>query len=99
MNVRQFHKFSSKYINQNKQAFIMFSFSKTSEWLDTLQDHEKNKMINEGSSISEGKWLLTQFKDRCNDIVKKRRQILKEKKNALAKKKQSLLAQWKKQSS
>lgn len=52
-NVRQFHKFSSKCINQNKQAFIMFSCNKTSEWLDTFPYHLKNKMINKGTGILE----------------------------------------------
>lgn len=77
------------------EAFIMFSFNKTAEWLNTLPEGEKNKMISK--SISEGRELRTQFKERCNDIVEKRRQILEEKKIALAKKEQNLLTQREKQ--
>lgn len=77
------------------EAFIMFSFNKTAEWLDTLPEGEKSKMISK--SISEGRELRTQFKERCNDIVEKRRQILEEKKIALAKKEQNLLTQREKQ--
>lgn len=51
------------------EAFIMFSFNKTAEWLNTLPEGEKNKMISK--SISEGRELRTQFKERCNDIVEK----------------------------
>lgn len=77
------------------EAFIIFSFNKTSEWLDSLPDQEKHELISKG--ISEGRELRAQFKERCHDIVLKRRHILEENKIALAKKEQNLLAQREKQ--
>jgi E1A/CREB-binding protein len=61
------------------EAFIMFSFNKTSEWLDSLPEEEKNKILT--MSVSEGRELRKTFQDRCRAIEEKRKRNLEGKKN------------------
>ena len=77
------------------EAFIMFAFNKTSEWLENLPQEEKNKILQ--MCVTEGRELRKKFQDKCHIIEETRRKKLEEKKLTLAKKEENLLQQREKQ--
>lgn len=77
------------------EAFIMFAFNRTSEWLENLPQEEKNKILQ--MSVTEERELRNKFQDRCHIIEETRRKKLEEKILTLAKKEENLLQQREKQ--
>lgn len=73
----------------SNEAFLMFVFNKTSKWLDSLPQQEKEKLLTE--SIKEGRSIRAKYKKRLAQIVESRKQKLKEKQIALEKRHQTAL--------
>jgi hypothetical protein len=66
------------------EAFVTFSFNKTSDWLDSLPRAERDKILNDARK--HGREAKQKIKDRCLEIERKRFDALKEKQEALRKK-------------
>lgn len=79
------------------EAFIMFAFNKTSEWLEKLTSEERDKLMNDAKKG--GRNLRQQFKQRGLEIQRKRQEALKEKQEALKKKKENMYKKKAKQTS
>jgi hypothetical protein len=58
------------------EAFVTFSFNKTSDWLDSLPRAERDKILNDARK--QGREAKQKFKDRCLEIERKRFDALKE---------------------
>ena len=56
----------------------MFVFNKTSEWLETLPQEEKEKLLNDG--IKEGGEIHVKYRKRLKEISERRKQKLKDRK-------------------
>ena len=69
------------------EAFVTFSFNKTSDWLDRLPRAKRDKILNDARK--HGREAKQKFKHRCLEIERKRFDALKEKQEALRKKKKS----------
>lgn len=79
------------------EAFIMFAFNKSSQWLDSLPEKERVDILTK--SINEGREFRKQFQKRCTAISEKRKEALNEKKLALEKKSHNQQVQREKQTS
>ena len=55
------------------EAYVMYSFNKTSEWLGKLSDTERNTYLDE--SRKERREVRSQFKERIKEIKKKRIEV------------------------
>jgi len=79
------------------EAFIMFSFNKTSEWLDSLTTLECDRLLTQAKK--QGREMKEKFRERCKEIQIKRQTSLKEKQEALQKRKENLYKKKEKQTS
>ncbi|VDI69835.1 Hypothetical predicted protein [Mytilus galloprovincialis] len=73
----------------SNEAFLMFVFNKTSEWLDSLPQEEKEKLLTD--SIKEGRNIRAKYQKRLAQITEARKQKLKDKQIALEKKQKAAL--------
>ncbi|VDI49877.1 Hypothetical predicted protein [Mytilus galloprovincialis] len=73
----------------SNEAFLMFVFNKTSEWLDSLPQEEKEKLLTD--SIKEGRNIQAKYQKRLAQITEARKQKLKDKQIALEKKQKAAL--------
>lgn len=69
----------------SNEAYLMFVFNKTSQWLEKLDPEERDKMLTEG--IKQGRDIRVKYRERLKEIDEKRKEKLKEKQIALEKKK------------
>ncbi|KAL3867760.1 hypothetical protein ACJMK2_040610, partial [Sinanodonta woodiana] len=73
----------------SNEAFLMFAFNKTSEWLQSLPITEKEKLLTE--CRKEGRQMQAKYKERLKEIEAKRRENLQNKQLALEKKQKRAL--------
>ncbi|CAC5398192.1 unnamed protein product [Mytilus coruscus] len=73
----------------SNEAFLMFVFNKSSEWLETLPQEEREKLLND--SIKEGREIRVKYRKRLAEITEHRKQKLKDKQIALEKKQKAVL--------
>ena len=73
------------------ESFLMFTMNKTKEWLETLEEGERNRLLQ--ASRKEGREFREKFRERCKQISEKRRNELRKKEEDIAQKKQKVLAQ------
>ncbi|VDI25487.1 Hypothetical predicted protein [Mytilus galloprovincialis] len=73
----------------SNEAFLVFVFNKTSEWLDSLPQEEKEKLLTD--SIKEGRNIRAKYQKRLAKITEARKQKLKDKQIALEKKQKAAL--------
>ena len=61
----------------SQEAYVMFCYNKTLEWLQGMTENEKNKLLSEARKhVSKLRCL---FQHRRSEIEEKRRQLLREK--------------------
>ncbi|CAC5358011.1 unnamed protein product [Mytilus coruscus] len=70
-------------------AFLMFVFNKTSDWLEALPVDERNRMLED--SIKEGRQIRTKYQERLKEIENKRKEKLREKQIALERKQKAAI--------
>lgn len=73
----------------SNEAFLMFVFNKSSDWLETLSQEEREKLLND--SIKEGREVRVMYRKRLAEITEHRKQKLKDKQIALEKKQKAVL--------
>ncbi|KAK3091774.1 hypothetical protein FSP39_022550 [Pinctada imbricata] len=71
------------------EAFLLYSHNKTREWLDSLNEKERNKMLT--SARKEGKEIRKVFKDRLKEIERRRIEDMKRKAEELERKEKKRL--------
>lgn len=70
------------------EAFILFAFNKTCDWLEELPLDEKNHLLN--ISKTQGRQIREKFKERYKEIERQRLESLKKKQEDLEKRKERL---------
>lgn len=68
------------------EAFILFAFNKTCDWLEELPLDEKNHLLN--ISKTQGRQIRETFKERYREIERQRLEALKKKQEDLVKRKE-----------
>lgn len=79
------------------EAFNLFAFNKTSDWLEGLPQNERDRLLN--LAKKKGRQICEKYKERMKEIERQRLETLKKKQEELVKKKERLYKKKEKQTS
>lgn len=79
------------------EAFILFAFNKTSDWVEGLPQNERDRLLN--LAKKKGRQICEKYEERMKEIERQRLETLKKKQEELVKKKERLYKKKEKQTS